>query len=94
MGRTKERCLGATILVASIFLLVGSIYSILISKVFPVVAPGPVESSGSVSDLVLRFLAAVSEDRYYCLLVPLSIPITLLAIYLNWMGLKLFRHNA
>ncbi len=36
---------------------------------------------------------AIAEDRYYCLLIPLSIPVTLLAVYLNWVGLKLFRHN-
>ena len=27
------------------------------------------------------------------LLVPLSIPATLVAVYLNWLSMKFFRHN-
>ena len=31
--------------------------------------------------------------RYYCCLLPLLIPVTLVSIYLNWLGFKLYRHN-
>eukprot|EP00742_Colponemidia_sp_Colp-10_P007081 GILJ01007603.1.p1 GENE.GILJ01007603.1~~GILJ01007603.1.p1 ORF type:complete len:100 (-),score=6.61 GILJ01007603.1:129-428(-) len=35
----------------------------------------------------------ISSDHYYCLLVPLLIPTTFLAIYFNWVAMKFFRHN-
>ena len=38
-------------------------------------------------------LDALREDRYYCVLVPLSLPIALVASYLGWFASKLFRHN-
>ena len=33
------------------------------------------------------------EDQYYCLLVPLTVPVTLVASYLTWFTNKLFQHN-
>lgn len=39
---------------------------------------------------VIDFIIA---DHYYCYLLPLMIPITLFTVYLNWFGMKLFRHN-
>jgi hypothetical protein len=38
-------------------------------------------------------LQAIEGDVYYCYLVPLTIPVTILACYANWVGLKFFRHN-
>lgn len=38
-------------------------------------------------------LLAVERDVYYCYLVPLTIPVTILACYANWVSLKFFRHN-
>lgn len=35
----------------------------------------------------------VRDDNYYCLLVPCTWVVTLLAVYLNWLGMKYFRHN-
>ena len=35
----------------------------------------------------------LSDDWHYSLLLPMCIPATLLAIYLNWFALKFFRHN-
>ena len=43
-----------------------------------------------VSVSVLR---ALESDVYYCYLVPLTIPVTILTCYANWVGLKFFRHN-
>eukprot|EP00475_Leptophrys_vorax_P040226 TRINITY_DN7428_c0_g1_i1.p1 TRINITY_DN7428_c0_g1~~TRINITY_DN7428_c0_g1_i1.p1 ORF type:complete len:172 (+),score=22.64 TRINITY_DN7428_c0_g1_i1:60-518(+) len=39
---------------------------------------------------VLDFIA---DDEYYSFLVPLTIPVALVVVYLNWFGLKLFRHS-
>ena len=33
------------------------------------------------------------EDDYYCLLLPLTVPVTLVASYLTWFTNKLFQHN-
>ena len=33
------------------------------------------------------------EDAYYCVLFPLIIPITTLAVYGNWVAMKFFRHS-
>ena len=41
-----------------------------------------------------EILDAVRHDHYYCLLLPLCAPTTIIAIYLNWMALKFFRANA
>ena len=39
------------------------------------------------------WIAAVQRDDYYCLLLPLLLPVALVGIYANWLGMKLFRHN-
>lgn len=40
------------------------------------------------------WLAAVQADRYYHLLLPLTVPVTIAAIALNWFSMKLFKHNS
>ncbi len=35
----------------------------------------------------------LSTDWYYALLLPMSVPVTLVAVYLNWLAMKFFRHN-
>ncbi|CAH0492780.1 unnamed protein product [Peronospora farinosa] len=40
-----------------------------------------------------NLLLALERDVYYCYLVPLTIPVTILACYANWVSLKFFRHN-
>lgn len=39
---------------------------------------------------LLDFLA---KDWYYSMLMVLTIPVTLVAVYLNWLAMKFFRHN-
>lgn len=39
-------------------------------------------------------LAAIQADRYYHLLVPLTVPVTIVAIAINWFSMKLFKHNS
>ncbi|KAI5018171.1 uncharacterized protein LOC123440208 [Hordeum vulgare subsp. vulgare] len=38
------------------------------------------------------FLLAVQNDRYYCLLVPLTVPVIIVAVYLHWLSMKMFKH--
>ena len=33
------------------------------------------------------------EDQYYCLLLPLTLPVTLVVSYLKWFTSTLFQHN-
>lgn len=40
------------------------------------------------------WLASVQRDRYYQLLLPLTVPVTIAAITLNWFSMKLFKHNS
>ena len=35
----------------------------------------------------------VQEDDYYCLLIVMMIPTTVLLVYANWVSMKFFRHN-
>ncbi|WCJ36865.1 hypothetical protein M5689_018037 [Euphorbia peplus] len=58
---------------------------------------------GSVSFLGFLLAAVVSKllpfsdksihnDRYYCFLVPLTLPILVVAVYFHWLSMKLFKH--
>ena len=40
----------------------------------------------------VRLLDAVREDTYFCLLVPMLVPTTLIAVYANWVSMKFFKH--
>lgn len=40
-----------------------------------------------------KFLEFLRTDSYYCLLIPLSTPVTALIIYLNWLAIKYFKHT-
>ncbi|KAK8641240.1 hypothetical protein V6N13_010658 [Hibiscus sabdariffa] len=37
-------------------------------------------------------IAAIRNDRYYCYLVPLTLPILVIAVYFHWLSMKLFKH--
>lgn len=39
-------------------------------------------------------LSWAQNDWYYCFLVPLTMPVMVAAVTLNWFSLKLFRHNS
>jgi len=45
---------------------------------------------GSTGHVLLDF---IREDAYYCLLIPLLIPTTVIIVYLNWVSIKFFRHT-
>ncbi|ONK63385.1 uncharacterized protein A4U43_C07F14580 [Asparagus officinalis] len=56
----------------------GFLYAAILSKLLP-----PPENP---------FLSAIQNDRYYCLLLPLTLPVLVVAVYLHWLSMKLFRH--
>ncbi|CAL9243665.1 unnamed protein product [Arabidopsis halleri] len=47
---------------------------------------------GSVSFFGFVFAAMSSNDRHYCFLVPLTLPIIMVAVYFHWLSMKLFKH--
>ena len=75
----STRLCGYAILIIGTILILICLYTILISKLVP-----------RTGDLVLD---AVMEDTYYCILVPLTVPVTFIAVYWNWVSMKFFRHN-
>ncbi|XP_058199296.1 uncharacterized protein LOC131314567 isoform X1 [Rhododendron vialii] len=56
----------------------GFFYAAIISKFLP------------PSDNAL--ISAVQNDRYYCFLVPLTLPILVVAVYFHWLSMKFFKH--
>lgn len=45
---------------------------------------------GETGHILLDF---IKEDSYYCMLIPLLIPVTLAVGYANWVSIKFFRHT-
>eukprot|EP00696_Hemimastix_kukwesjijk_P011617 gnl/Hemi2/24569_TR8265_c0_g1_i1.p2 gnl/Hemi2/24569_TR8265_c0_g1~~gnl/Hemi2/24569_TR8265_c0_g1_i1.p2 ORF type:complete len:102 (-),score=14.59 gnl/Hemi2/24569_TR8265_c0_g1_i1:345-650(-) len=70
---------GVYLLVASMLFFVGTMYALVVSKIIPL-------TGHPLFDWIAR-------DWYYCLLVPLLIPVAMFVGYLNWMAMKFFRHN-
>ncbi|CAA2958997.1 Phosphatidylinositol N-acetylglucosaminyltransferase subunit Y [Olea europaea subsp. europaea] len=66
------------------FVLIGSIsflgflYVAVISKLLP-------SSDNAV-------ISAIQNDWYYCFLMPLTIPILVVSVYVHWLSMKLFKH--
>ncbi|CAB4383921.1 unnamed protein product [Rhizophagus irregularis] len=70
---------GWFLLFAAYFIFVFSMYAIVVSKFVP-------ETGNKTLDWI-------KKDEYYCLLVPLTLPVTIYAVFFNWLGMKFFRHN-
>jgi hypothetical protein len=51
-----------------------------------------VSYSESSYELLLFALIFLPLTRYYCLLVPLSLPVIIVAVYLHWLSMKIFKH--
>lgn len=73
------RLCGCALLIAGGLFTSICLYSIVLSKLLP-----------RTGDALLD---AIADDYYYCVLVPLTIPVTLIAVYWNWVSMKFFRHN-
>ncbi|KAJ2814132.1 hypothetical protein H4S07_000118 [Coemansia furcata] len=70
---------GYALLALTSVLFMFSMYSLVVSKYMP--------------DTGIAFLDAVKEDRYYCLLMPITGLSFTFAVFWNWLGMKLFRHS-
>lgn len=69
---------GWTFSVFGVLFFVGFFYAAVVSKLL------------SPSDNPI--LSAIQEDRYYCFLIPLSLPVLVVIIYFHWLFMKLFKH--
>jgi hypothetical protein len=45
------------------------------------------------SDIENPLLIFLRNDFYYCTLLPMTLVVTFVAVYLNWLSMKFFRHN-
>ncbi|CAG8595818.1 1299_t:CDS:2 [Ambispora gerdemannii] len=70
---------GWMLLFATFMMFVSSMYAIVFSKFVP--------ETGN------RTLDWIKRDEYYCLLLPITLSVTVYAVFWNWMGMKFFRHN-
>ncbi|CAJ2665017.1 unnamed protein product [Trifolium pratense] len=59
-------------------LFVGYFFLALISKLLP-----------SSNNLII---SSFQNDWYYCFLVPLTLPIIVVAVYFHWLSMKMFKH--
>ncbi|WCJ38969.1 hypothetical protein M5689_019996 [Euphorbia peplus] len=57
---------------------VGFLFAAVVSKLLPL-SDNPIISS-------------IQNDRYYCFLVPLTLPVLVVAVYFHWLSMKLFKH--
>ncbi|KAJ0397368.1 hypothetical protein ATCC90586_000446 [Pythium insidiosum] len=78
---------GYVIVLAAALCFVGAMYVMLFAKL-PLVLLADDRTSRQSG-----VLEAIERDVYYCYLVPLTIPVSILAFYFNWVSLKFFRHN-
>ncbi|KAJ2802031.1 hypothetical protein H4R20_003438 [Coemansia guatemalensis] len=70
---------GYALLLLTSLVFVSSMYSLVVSKFMPYTG--------------IAFLDAVKDDRYFCLLMPITGLSFTFAVFLNWLGMKFFRHN-
>ncbi|PRQ38236.1 putative phosphatidylinositol N-acetylglucosaminyltransferase subunit Y [Rosa chinensis] len=57
---------------------VGFLYATIFSKLLP-----PSDNT---------IISAIQNDRYYCFLVPLTLPVLVVAVYFHWLSMKMFKH--
>ncbi|KAK4608461.1 hypothetical protein RGQ29_002033, partial [Quercus rubra] len=63
--------------IGSVFF-VGFLFAAIISKLLP-----PSHNA---------LISSVQNDCYYCFLVPLTLPVLVVAVYFHWISMKLFKH--
>ncbi|EES02032.2 hypothetical protein SORBI_3003G420400 [Sorghum bicolor] len=78
MHFSRDELIGSTFIAFGITLFACFFYVAIASKLLP-----PYEN---------QFLAAIQDDWYYCLLVPLTLPVIIVAVYLHWLSMKMFKH--
>ena len=77
--QARTRALGIGLLVATCAAFLLFFYAGFVSKVLPPTG--------------VSLLDAMRDDWFYCYLVPLVGPTTFIAVYMNWVAMKFFRHN-
>ncbi|KAG6952700.1 hypothetical protein JG687_00012833 [Phytophthora cactorum] len=88
--------LAALVFISSMYVMVFSKLLLLLPEAaFPISqeADGTTVPNSQRESEGFGLLLALESDVYYCFLVPLTIPVTILACYANWVSLKFFRHN-
>lgn len=83
--------MGVLMLTLSYVVFVGGIYVSFVGKIVP-----PFFNVGNEeqSNGAMTMIEWIWQDQYYSYLIPLSIvPVIVTGVILNWIGMKLFRHN-
>ncbi|KAJ1680234.1 hypothetical protein EV182_000410 [Spiromyces aspiralis] len=70
---------GYVLLISIICMCLALIYALIVSKLV-----GPTN---------FWWLNIIVEDQYYCLLIPVTGVVIIQWVFLNWLGMKFFRHN-
>jgi len=78
----RQLLLHGSALLAAALVLLGAEFVVLVVKALP---------SHVVQHPALQ---AVKEDWYCCFLIPLMVPVVVLAVTFNWFSIKLFKHNS
>lgn len=78
MHFSTDQLIGSAFIAFGLTLFVCFFYVAVVSKLLPPHQNG--------------FLAAIQNDWYYCLLVPLTLPVIIVAVYLHWLSMKMFKH--
>ena len=78
-GRGNVLLASYGLIASSLTLGIAFLYAVLLSKYMP--------------DTGIMVIDAIKYDHYFCYLIPLLILPTYLAIYLNWLSMKLFQYN-
>ncbi|ETN07618.1 hypothetical protein PPTG_12960 [Phytophthora nicotianae INRA-310] len=94
---------GYVIVLTAALAFISSMYVMVFSKLLLLLPEAASTPTKEVDDTTLpnsgqeaqssSLLLALERDVYYRYLVPLTIPVTILACYANWVSLKFFRHN-
>ena len=95
MSTVGTRIYGYALLATSLVFFVVMSYAMVISKILPTPHNTVIwsDSIGRISDFEIKILLAISQDRHYCILAVVMIPAVVSFGFLNWLGLKYFRHN-
>jgi len=64
-----------------------------LSLLFIVVNMGTIFVCKMLPPSSVWWVSAVQRDEFYCLLVPLLLPVGVTLAWINWLGMKLYRHN-
>mmetsp|Transcript_6741 Transcript_6741/g.12797 ORF Transcript_6741/g.12797 Transcript_6741/m.12797 type:complete len:114 (-) Transcript_6741:279-620(-) len=74
----KLHVAGIILIIFALLIFLLGTYSLVVSKLLP--------STG------IWLLDCIREDMYFCLLVPMLIPVTLMKVYCSWVSMKFFKH--